>query len=200
MKKNIIILIVFIGVIVAWSYLDLGKKEPINEITDCGDDLSCFIEEAKNCNLAKTNYTATIKMFGIEYIVVLFFEIRGVESDKCLFYTRTEKIDFKFGNDLVQEMLDKGLTGQDIQQQEQEFNNLAKDQGKPIRACSSDTNDLTEDQETQPGLSGSIKDQEGLAKICKFNISDLTEMLIRWERGSFFGGDCELAAESCIEE
>jgi len=166
MKKNIIILIVFIGVIVAWSYL---RVDELNKITDCGDDLNCFIEESKNCDLAKVNYTAKIKMFGVEQTVVSFLEIKGTESEKCLFYTKAEKLDLKFSNELIEEMLAKGLTQQEIEQQEQESKDL-------------------------------LKDQEGLIKICKFNISDLTEMLIRWERGSFFGEDCELAAESCIEE
>lgn len=207
MKKNVIILIVFIGVVVAWLYLDLGKEEPIveepiiNEITDCGDDLNCFIEESKNCNLAKTNHTVTIKVFGVEYVAVSFLEIRGIESDKCIFYMRTEKIDSKFSDDLIQEMLAKGLTEQEIQQQEQEFSNSAKKQEGSTKSCSSDESDLIEEQEAQEQeqeSSSLVEDQERPAKICRFDTNDLTEMLTRWERGSFFG-DCKIMSENCTE-
>jgi hypothetical protein len=197
MKKNIIILIVFIGVIVVWSYLgfsEVNEVDEVTEIADCGEDLNCFIEKSKNCDLAKINYRATIRVFGMEQAVVFFFEIKGMESEKCLFYMRREEIDLKFTSELIQKMLDRGLTEQEIQQQEQESNNLARNQEGATRACSSDTTDLIEEQETQQ------QEQEKLVKICSFEIADLTEMLIRWERGSFFGGDCELIAENCTEE
>lgn len=78
-----------------------------NEAVDCKSDLDCFIEESKNCNPSKVINTITTDIFGVKQITTSFFEIKGMESDKCIFYIRTDKIDLTFPPETAQKIVNQ---------------------------------------------------------------------------------------------
>lgn len=116
---------------------------------DCKSDLDCFIEESKNCNPSKVINTITTDIFGVKQITTSFLEIKEMESDKCILYMRTEKIDLTFPSGTAQEI---------VNQQKELYQKL-----------------------------------EGRDGSCKFKISDLTDMLIRWKAGNLSSDDFETA-------
>jgi hypothetical protein len=101
-----------------------------NEAVDCKSDLDCFIEESKNCNLSKVINTITTDIFGVKQITTSFFEIKRMESDKCIFYIRTDKIDLTFPPETAQEI---------VNQQKEIYQKLEGRDGN----CKFKTSDLT---------------------------------------------------------
>jgi uncharacterized protein YpmB len=77
--------------------------EPI----DCGTNLDCFISASQNCSPARVNYTMTLSLFGVNETTTSHLEIRGIESGKCNFYIRTEKIDLVFPPNIPQATVDQ---------------------------------------------------------------------------------------------
>ncbi len=73
-----------------------------------------------------------------------FYKIKGTEANKCVLYLRTEKQDIRFGDELVQQMLDGGATQEQIRQQEQESNKLTElAEGKDGKCRFNNNADLT---------------------------------------------------------
>ncbi len=61
---------------------------------DCGKNLDCFISNAETCNLAKVIYNYETKLFGIwSKSNTMYYELKGIESEKCLFYLKQEEKD-----------------------------------------------------------------------------------------------------------
>lgn len=110
---------------------------------DCGTDLDCFIQASQNCDLAKVTHTATFNIFGMEQTTISSFELKGIESDKCIFYLKTESVDVKYADELVQQMLTSGSTEEQIQEQEQEANERADTSEGLDRTCKFNKDDLT---------------------------------------------------------
>jgi hypothetical protein len=104
----------------------MGEGKPI----DCGSDLDCFITASQNCQPANITHTITINIFGVEQTTTSYYEIKGLEAGKCIFYLRTEKIDLTFPPE----------TPQDIVDQEKEI--YKKLEGRD-GTCKFNTNDLT---------------------------------------------------------
>jgi len=117
-------------------------KRVEDEITDCKTDFDCFIEASKDCNQAKMTHTSTVNIFSMMQTTTLFFEIKGVEKDKCIFYIRNEKNDLKFSDELIQQMLASGVTQEQIQEEEQKANKNADIAEGIDGTCKFNTNDL----------------------------------------------------------
>ena len=119
------------------------KKEDA-EMTDCGTDFECFIDAAEGCSPSKVTNTISMTAEGMTETDAEYYEIRGEEVGKCVFYIRTESIDVTFSDDLKQEMLNEGYTEEDIVAEENtindEANNFEGDDGE----CRFDTEDLVE--------------------------------------------------------
>lgn len=79
-----------------------------DKIIDCKtNNLDCLITSSRNCSPAKLIYSLTIDISGIKQTTTSFFEIRGVQSGKCVFYLQTEKIDLIFPPDTSQETVNE---------------------------------------------------------------------------------------------
>ena len=113
-------------------------------VLDCKQDLKCLLQASADCKPAKVVNSVTIDISGVKQTTTSFFEIKGVEANKCNFYLRTEKIDLEFPANIPQEV---------VSQQKEIYKKL-----------------------------------EGRDGTCKFNTSDLTAMLTRWEKGTFESG------------
>ena len=114
-----------------------------DDIADCKTDFDCFIKASKGCNQAKMTHTSTVNIFGMIQTTTSFFEIKGIEEDKCIFYIRNEKNDLKFSDEIIQQMLANGITQEQIQEQEQEANKNADLAEGIDGTCRFNTNDLT---------------------------------------------------------
>ncbi|MBS3077596.1 hypothetical protein J4233_04970 [Candidatus Pacearchaeota archaeon] len=94
-------------------------------IKDCETDMACFIDAAKSCQKSKALFTGTVNLFGIEQTTSSYYELKGIQSDKCLFYIRTEDVELQFSEELIQQMQTSGASQTEINQQLQESQNLA---------------------------------------------------------------------------
>ena len=138
----------------------LAAEEPTRPVgpVDCGTDIDCFIEAAENCDMAKVLYTSTLDQgpLGIISTTTVLLEIKGRRKDnKCIFRQRFESLDIKFNDEMVQRMLDSGLTQEEINQQEQ----TAREQAQQATV--------------------------GVQQTCKYNQENLTNMLNEWKTGTF---------------
>lgn len=108
---------------------------------DCGYDFDCFIEKASTCNPVMGVFIAPVDMFGVLITTTSFVEIKGLEESKCVFYIRTEDVKMEYSEELIQQMLDGGLTEEEIEQQRQ----LAEEQAQQVGlddTCRFNTSDL----------------------------------------------------------
>ncbi len=96
----------------------LEKLGPI----DCGTDLDCIINASEDCSLAKMTYIITTNLAGIIQETTSYYELKGMEIYRCLFYTKHKNIDITYSEDLIQTMLGGGATQEEINQQLQETN------------------------------------------------------------------------------
>lgn len=110
----------------------IPKEEPIEPAgpVDCGTNLDCFITASQNCEPSKVINTITTEILGVKQTTTSFFEIKGLEENKCIFYIRTEKIDLSFPPEISQEI---------VNQQKEIYKKLEGRDG----TCEFNTNDLT---------------------------------------------------------
>lgn len=117
-KTKLLVLILFFFVLILLSILvysfiikrqisqDTQEKEKNEEQTlDCNSDIDCLIEASKDCTPAKMLYSVTTKIFGVTQNTSSYFEIKGLESNKCIFYLRTENIDLEFPEDTSEDII-----------------------------------------------------------------------------------------------
>jgi hypothetical protein len=96
---------------------------------DCGTDLECFITASQNCKPSKVTHNVTIDVFGVKQITSYYYELKGLEANKCKVYFRIEKIDLAFPPGTSQEVID---------QQKEIYRKLEKRDG----TCKFNTNEL----------------------------------------------------------
>jgi len=96
---------------------------PLSE--NCGDDLKNLISVSGTCDLASASVTTSFDLFGIEQTTTNYYEIKGVEENKCIFYLKIQQNDIDYSEELTQQMIDSGITQEEINQQEQESKNQA---------------------------------------------------------------------------
>ncbi len=104
-------------------------------IKECSTDMNCFIDAAKVCQKAKTRFTTEVNLFGIEQTTQSYYELKGTQSGKCLFYIKTENVELQFSEELVQQMQSGGASQEEINQQLQHSQNLATQLGGRDGTC-----------------------------------------------------------------
>ena len=72
-----------------------------------------------------------------------YMELKGMESNKCIYYQRTENNSVEFTDELIQQMLDGGATQEEIDQQEQTANDSAQQTVGLEKTCKFNQEDLT---------------------------------------------------------
>jgi hypothetical protein len=109
----------------------VGAEFPIPDFGDLdgGWEASCepgedvLIEAADDCSPASMTCSATVNVFGMLITAQTFYEIQGMEADRCAVYIRVDQMSVEFGDELVQMMLEgEELTLDDIRQMEEEAN------------------------------------------------------------------------------
>jgi len=119
------------------------KKDCEIQTIDCGTDFNCFIEASENCGLAQLYWTYSADIFNMISTSTTFIELRGIESNKCIYYQKTESNSVRYSDELVQQLLNGGATQGEIDQAEQEANESAQNTVGTGLVCSFDINDLT---------------------------------------------------------
>ncbi len=105
-------------------------------------NFDCFINASKNCNLAKLLNTVSMEIFGISSTSTTYMELKGIESDKCIYYQKTESNSVKFTNEIIQQMLNSGTTQEEINQQEKIANDSAQKIVGLGQTCKFENNNL----------------------------------------------------------
>lgn len=124
------------------------------QVIDCGSNIftqetrgnvpnfDCFIEASQNCEPSKLLNTLSVDIFGMLSTSTTYMELKGMESNKCIYYQRTENNSVGFTDAMVQKMLNRGLTQEEIEQQEQVANSAAKQGVGLAQVCKFDKEDL----------------------------------------------------------
>lgn len=117
---------------------DKDCEQPTAGMIDCGSNIwseenlgnmpnfDCFITAAQTCTPAKLTNTATMEIFGMISTGTGLMEIKEMEGDKCVYYTKTLSNSVKFSDELIQQMLDANATQEQISQEEQMANENAQ--------------------------------------------------------------------------
>lgn len=115
----IIILLVLVFFFVKPLNNWIGSKEKQgSEIIACAN-WDCFISALSDCSLANFTNAETINVFGIDTTTITYYELKGIQEDKCNFYLRIAGNEVSYSNELIQQLLDGGLTQEEINQQEE---------------------------------------------------------------------------------
>lgn len=115
--------------------------EPVQEgPIDCGRDFNCFVDASADCSEATTLNTMTINMFGLLITTDTHMEIRGLDdAGKCMYYTETVDQRVALSEELKQSLREDGATEEEIAQQEQNSNEMAKSLVGMEMTCRVDT-------------------------------------------------------------
>lgn len=81
--------------------------ETEDETIDCKTDFDCFIEASRICRASKVNFTKTMNIFGVKQETTEFYEIKGLELNKCTFYIRIDKTELTFPSSVPQETINQ---------------------------------------------------------------------------------------------
>ena len=140
------------------------SQNPEIAFIDCGTisdfrNFDCFINAAKNCSPAKVIVYSQLDFFTMKNEVSTFYEIKGQQENKCVFYIKLISNNVTFNQELIQEMLGSGVTNEEIKQEEQEILKITQ----------------------------SMIGYDGTCKFTSAN--DLVNLLNKWKKDSFFTED-----------
>jgi len=97
-----------------------GQPQNTPGLQDCKTNIDCFIQKSITCAPAKMTYTSEITMFDVVSSTTSNLEIAGLDGGKCVFKTKTTGSTVRYGEGMVQQMLEQGLTRSEISQSEAE--------------------------------------------------------------------------------
>ncbi|MBP6859795.1 MAG: hypothetical protein KBC69_04230 [Candidatus Magasanikbacteria bacterium] len=133
-------------------------------VVNCGTSLNyqnfnCFNSAVKNCTLAKIISKDEGEIFGMFSKSAAVYEIKGRQGNECVFYLKVTDGSVSFTKEAVQQMLDSGMTNEEVAQQQQESNKAAR----------------------------SLVGREGSCKF--YNAADLLKVFSNWKEGNFSTAD-----------
>jgi hypothetical protein len=125
-------------------------------------NFDCFINNARKCCPAKIIVETKLNLFGMIAHTITYREIKGLTDERCLFYQRTDDIYYNYSKDVKQQMLDRGMTEEQIVQQLAEQNQEAQDFVGKDSTCKYPIEVLVNklEEEKQGKFSGSTEDYE----------------------------------------
>jgi len=111
-------------------------------VVDCGIDIDCLIEEAEDCSLAKATIESTLDFFGVLITTFSYSEIKGVENNKCIFFSITENQKFAYDEEIKTQLLEEGITEEELNQNLEEVSQEAEKARGTGSVCRFDNSDL----------------------------------------------------------
>lgn len=177
MRKPLL-LIIFVIIILTLVLFMIDKNNYITgyAVAECAlttDYISdCFLAEAADCSEAKLETNVTHTLGIIDTTIHSLYEIRGIESDKCVFYI--EYLDYYVNVDEIEFL--EGL----------EEYGIILDETRVTQET-----EIIEQEETEK-LRSEYKNKH---YTCKFETSDLVALLNNWKQGTsstsdFDDGEC----------
>ena len=103
-----ILIIILIPVIVFRNQIFISSKK------DCTNDFNCFIGKAKNCQESSLRHIYVEDSSNILVTTTRFYEIKGKQQDKCLFYIKIENKEITFNNNFDIFLNQTGYSQQEI--------------------------------------------------------------------------------------
>jgi hypothetical protein len=76
-----------------------------SDIKDCENDMDCLIEASKTCDPAQMRLVTYFRFMGVNQTTTNYFEIKGEESGKCVFYNQIEKIQLDYPEEMPEDSL-----------------------------------------------------------------------------------------------
>jgi len=150
-KISSVLLIVFLLLIIsliAFGFFLYAKENKATQshknITDCGISINCLIDNSEECNKASVVYIQSGHVLDMLQTTTSYWEIKGFENNKCVFYIETRYIDMDFNEEIRQQMLESGLTNENITLNLQKANEEAdKKEGLNITCYFDNTEELS---------------------------------------------------------
>ncbi len=133
----------------------------LSSIKDCGEDMQCFIEAGKDCKPAKILFPLELEMMGVLITTTTYQEIVGMEDDLCVVKFRTESVTIDYSQEAIDQMLDMGLTQEQIDEQIAATQEQVNQEGLN-EICRVDTVRLANLMEQWDSGSFSTEDWEGM--------------------------------------
>ena len=93
------------------------EPTPSPEILDCGLDLECFIDPVRACQKATYSFQQVMDFAGTEIFNSLMIRITGNEGEQCVFTLKTDKILVTISKEAVEQMLESGMSEDEIETQ-----------------------------------------------------------------------------------
>src|SRR3989344_1353217 len=69
------------------------------------EDWDCFVDASKECKKANFTSISSFEFFGLNITTTTYYELKGLESEKCVFYLRTEEQHINLTDELIQQMM-----------------------------------------------------------------------------------------------
>lgn len=119
------------------------EPTPTESYIDCETDLGCFYNSLSSCQESSLDYSQSLDMMGAEMSSTLHLEVLGPLNDACRFSVVTDEVKVSFSDEAVQQLLDAGQSGEEIEAQR-----LAMEQSQASASfdeiCSGNPEDLTQ--------------------------------------------------------
>lgn len=122
----VIILIIFTFFIFNKGNLQAVESNHLFNMTNCINDMDCFVEASNTCTPAKVNHTSTINIFGLLITTTNIYEIKKAENKTCQLYLKIENQKIDYHEDLIKEMLKNGISESQIIKQKKETNKYSE--------------------------------------------------------------------------
>jgi len=108
---------------------EILNNETENEIEiDCGEGINnCFISAAQDCSLAKTEWTVSLDLFGINTTTETLYGLLGYEGEYCVYYQEFLNITLKYTQETIDSFLSENMTLEEIEAQEINLTNQARE-------------------------------------------------------------------------
>jgi len=100
------------------------NNEGVLSLVSC-EDWDCFIEASESCEESSFTDTKSIELFGTEITTTTYYEINKDQENNCITKFRTEEQHVSLTDEMVQQMLNQGISQEEIDQQEQKANEQA---------------------------------------------------------------------------
>ncbi|MFH1589354.1 MAG: hypothetical protein ABIB43_02185 [archaeon] len=103
-----------------------------------------------------------LDFFGIDVQSTGYRKIKGLESERCVVYQRLEDYSMGFSEELQQEMLDNGITEEELAQAIEEQNIASQEMIGKYSTCKYPISDLITmlEKEQEGSFSASTEDEE----------------------------------------
>ncbi|MFH1500591.1 MAG: hypothetical protein ABIE22_01455 [archaeon] len=122
-----LIIVVLMGISTSALYLfnHYKKSNPSLPPTAVSQtDFKGFISASKNCQLASLAHPSTVILDGIQRTNTNYYEIRGMEAEKCLLFIERKDIQVSYTEFFKSQLLSSGFTEDQIIQQENSLKEL----------------------------------------------------------------------------